>query len=323
MTIDTARTYTHPDVLTYGAAEGWADPETDPTLIDWPARQAAAAIPFQVVNGRPVNPCESTAVRYGRNRLGRWGEQQCADALVEITDATGHRWIVMIKRRDGLGWALPGGHVEPGENPVDAAFRELHEETGILFDRMMEPYTQYEPRYVPDPRASDEAWSVTHLVRFDMSDGWPKLPTIPGAGDDAEDVDWIRADSYTALTRHLATAHDATVFSAHQQMLAEILGDTTAELPHLAMTAEIDGIGLSDIGEDGDVIALGHHDPQRMLAALRQYARSVWGEDLQPTGQIRHQWAVNTGEGVGPEQWRLEPADPTAPGAFPVTRWMV
>jgi ADP-ribose pyrophosphatase len=126
------RTYTHPDVYLRGTAEGWADPQTDPTRIDWPARQAAAAIPFRVVNGRPVNPGERTHVRYGRNRLGHWGEAQCADAAVTATDTTGGRWIVMIERRDGGGWALPGGHIEPDETAADAAARELTEETGLV-----------------------------------------------------------------------------------------------------------------------------------------------------------------------------------------------
>ncbi|MEH0826307.1 MULTISPECIES: NUDIX domain-containing protein [unclassified Micromonospora] len=321
------RTYTDPDVYLRGVAEGWADPQTDPTRIDWPARQAAAAIPFKVVNGRPVNPVERTGIRYGRNQLGHWGEQQCADALVEITDADGHRWIVMIKRGDGHGWALPGGHVEPGETPATAAFRELAEETGIQFDRMLEPYEQQDPRYVPDPRASDEAWMVTHLVRFDMWDGWKTLPKIPGAGDDAVDVAWIRADSYADLARHLATNHQGIVFPAHQQMLADILGGPT--WPTLRMVATIDGIALSDIGEDGDIVAVGHHDPRRMLTALRRYARESWGEALAPAdpanpyAQIHHEWVVNTGDTIaGPEQeWCLESAPADAPGAFPVTRW--
>ncbi|WP_442931002.1 NUDIX domain-containing protein [Micromonospora sp. NBC_00389] len=46
------------------------------------------------------------------------------------TDITGGRWIVMIERRDGGGWALPGGHIEPGETVADAAARALTEETG-------------------------------------------------------------------------------------------------------------------------------------------------------------------------------------------------
>jgi 8-oxo-dGTP pyrophosphatase MutT (NUDIX family) len=34
-------------------------------------------------------------------------------------------------RMDPDRWGLPGGHVEPGEDPALAARRELHEETGL------------------------------------------------------------------------------------------------------------------------------------------------------------------------------------------------
>lgn len=33
-------------------------------------------------------------------------------------------------------WALPGGRLEPGETPVGAALRELHEELGLLLDEV-------------------------------------------------------------------------------------------------------------------------------------------------------------------------------------------
>ncbi|MEU8258552.1 hypothetical protein AB0C06_30280 [Micromonospora inaquosa] len=99
--------------------------------------------------------------------------------------------------------------------------------------------------------------------------------------------------------------------------------------PTVTMMGEINGIALSDIGEDGGVIALGHHDPARLLPVLRRYANEMWGEVLaladpgDPYAQIRHEWVVNTGDTVaGPEQeWCLEPVPADAPGAFPVTRW--
>ncbi len=101
----TIRIYTHPDVLTLGVRQGWAEPETDPARIDWPARQAAAAIPFQVTGGRPVNPCEVTGVRHGRNEMGRWGENLMADALVTVPDprASDEAWAVTVPVSTGLG----------------------------------------------------------------------------------------------------------------------------------------------------------------------------------------------------------------------------
>lgn len=55
-------------------------------------------------------------------------------ALAVIRGADGVVWI----RRDrapSIGrWALPGGRIEAGEEPLDAARREAHEEVGLVLD---------------------------------------------------------------------------------------------------------------------------------------------------------------------------------------------
>ena len=38
-------------------------------------------------------------------------------------------------KKDWQGWAIPGGHVEPGESFVESVIREVYEETGLTLTR--------------------------------------------------------------------------------------------------------------------------------------------------------------------------------------------
>ena len=63
------------------------------------------------------------------------GRRHAAVAVVVVDSADGPG-IVLTKRSSRLRahagqWALPGGRIDAGESPEDAALRELHEELGL------------------------------------------------------------------------------------------------------------------------------------------------------------------------------------------------
>ena len=64
------------------------------------------------------------------------GLKHAAVTLTIVDNADGEGAILLTRRAARLNahkgqWALPGGRLDPGETPVEAALRELHEEIGI------------------------------------------------------------------------------------------------------------------------------------------------------------------------------------------------
>ncbi len=97
------------------------------------------------------------------------------DIIIELIDRP-HRPIVLIERRNQpLGWAIPGGFIDYGESAEAAARREAEEEIGLQVELVEQFQVYSDPNR--DPR--QHTMSVVFLA---TGMGEPK------AGDDAKGI---------------------------------------------------------------------------------------------------------------------------------------
>lgn len=98
--------------------------------------------------------------------------------------------VLLIRRgtppRQGE-WSLPGGRIEPGERAVDAALRELREETGV--EAEITGLIDVVDGLFPE--------AGRHYVLIDYAARW--LSGEPVAGDDAADARFVALDEVEAL----------------------------------------------------------------------------------------------------------------------------
>lgn len=110
------------------------------------------------------------------------------DVIIETGDG-----IVLIERRfEPPGWAIPGGFIDYGESAGDAARREALEETGLTVKLTEQFHTYSEPGR--DPRKHTIA-----TVFIGRAEGRPR------AGDDAAQAEVFREG---ALPDPLAFDHE-------------------------------------------------------------------------------------------------------------------
>lgn len=96
--------------------------------------------------------------------------------------------MLMGKRRDNGKWTNPGGHLDPGEKPVDGAVRELYEEAGIKVDPSDLKHLISEDVITP----KGEKYKI-HAYKLDLG---KKPPTSMKEDPDAEvhRWQWIKYD---------------------------------------------------------------------------------------------------------------------------------
>ena len=103
----------------------------------------------------------------------------------------------LVKR----GWDLPGGHVEPGESPEEAARREVYEETGARLGPLYLLGYQHLRLLGPRPAAYQHSYPDSYQVfyRAQITSQETLIPTGETRGAalfapaDAQALPWVQA----------------------------------------------------------------------------------------------------------------------------------
>lgn len=132
-------------------------------------------------------------VRRLRERLGPEPLLLLPAAGAVVVDDAGR--VLLQRRADTGAWAVPGGIVEPGEQPAEAAVREVAEETGVhvVVEALVAADTGPPVRHTN----GDRAQYVVTVYRCRPVGG----EAAPD-GDESLDVGWFAVDALPELPPH-------------------------------------------------------------------------------------------------------------------------
>jgi bifunctional NMN adenylyltransferase/nudix hydrolase len=137
------------------------------------------------------------------------------DVLAVQADAHGVPHILLVRRGGipGKGqWAMPGGYLNPDEELVGGAVRELREETGLTLSDGEIKACLKRVEVFSDPDRASRGRVITHNHHFVLPAG--PLPVVEGA-DDAEHALWLPLGDLASLR--------AAFFEDHYAMIDYIL----------------------------------------------------------------------------------------------------
>jgi putative (di)nucleoside polyphosphate hydrolase len=107
---------------------------------------------------------------------------------------------ILLVSQHGDSWSLPKGRIERGEEPIDAARREIYEESGVSNLTFVKPLPSYKRfRIGPGGKGEDRSERKTiqmFLFRTDDSALQPVDPENPEAR-------WVERDEAAGMLTHL------------------------------------------------------------------------------------------------------------------------
>jgi 8-oxo-dGTP diphosphatase len=129
----------------------------------------------------------------------------CVDLVVLVDTGTNYK-VLSIKRGRppfvGM-WANPGGNIDEGEKPLDAAVRELEEETELVINPDHFYYVGAFDKPYRDPRNKN---CVSHAFAVVLDE----IPVVQ-AGDDATECTWNNVSYDGDVTVDMAFDHSEII----------------------------------------------------------------------------------------------------------------
>lgn len=116
-----------------------------------------------------------------------------------VVDAEGHVLLIRRGREPGRGLlALPGGFLDPDETLLQAALRELREETGLDLSPACMRESLVGVQVFSHPQRSQRGRVITHAHHIRLPGAAGALPPVR-AGDDAAQALWMAVDRLPGL----------------------------------------------------------------------------------------------------------------------------
>ena len=102
---------------------------------------------------------------------------------------------VAIVNQNHDSWSLPKGHIDEGETPIDAAIREIYEETGIINPTLIKKVGVYE-RYRIGLDGNDDLSELKRIHIFLFKSTQKILKPIDKNNPEAKWIDTKEVENY-------------------------------------------------------------------------------------------------------------------------------
>ena len=128
-----------------------------------------------------------------------------------VVTQAGHILLVERGASPGKGqWALPGGFIGQNETLLEAAIRELYEETKLKVPKPVLVGSIVKEHTYDDPHRSSRGRTISHAYHFKLADMESGLPKVKGA-DDAAKAFWVPLSEFNQSRNKMFEDHYSIV----------------------------------------------------------------------------------------------------------------